>query len=120
VSLGTVFFLFLGMVTCMVMMVSFSNSFQGQLTPFLAFIVGGGVGLYVSLGYRNPSPAIALASGVLPLAMFFAITSLLLGRFFSVFIVMALTYGFTTTAMVMPALGEFNFAMGRSKSTADE
>lgn len=120
VSMGTVFFLFLGMVTCMVMMVSFSSSFQGQLTPFLAFIVGGGIGLFASLGHRNPSPAIALASGVLPLAMFFAITSLLLGKYFSVFIVMAMTYGFATTALVMPALGEFSFATGRMKTVEDE
>ena len=52
VSLGTVFFLFLGVVTCILMIISFSGSFQGQLAPFLAFILGGGVGLYVSLGAR--------------------------------------------------------------------
>ena len=120
ISLGTVFFLFLGIVTCMIMMVSFSASFEGQLTPFLAFIVGGGLGLYVALGYRNPSAAIALASGTLPLAMFFAITSLLLGRSQSVFFVIVATYGFTTLAMLMPALGEYNIAMGRVKTTGDD
>lgn len=119
VSLGTVFFLFLGIMTCMFMMVSFTGKFQAQLMPFLAFIVGGGVGLYVVLGHRNPSPAIATASGVLPLAMFFAITSFLLGRPLSVFLVISATFGFTITAMVMPALGEFNIAMGRSR-TAEE
>ncbi len=36
VSLGTVFFLFLGVVTLLVLMVSFSGSFQTQLVPFLA------------------------------------------------------------------------------------
>ena len=39
VSLGTVFFLFLGIATCIVMMISFSGAFQVQLAPFLAFIV---------------------------------------------------------------------------------
>lgn len=120
ISLGTVFFLFVGVMTCMFMMVSFTGRFQAQLMPFLAFIVGGGIGLYVVLGSRNPSPAIALASGVLPLAMFFSITSYLLDRPISVFIVIAFTYGFTTTAMIMPALGEYNIAMGRSKNAEDD
>lgn len=120
VSLGTVFFLFLGVVTSMVMMVSFTGNVEAQITPFLACIVGGGVGLYVALGSRNPSPALALASGLLPLAMFFSITSMLLGRYLSVILVVAFTYGFTTTAMIMPALGEFNISMGRLKQNEDE
>ena len=121
VSLGTVFFLFLGIVTCMVMMISFSGSFQSQLTPFLAFIVGGAIGLYIALGYRLRSSAMALACGFLPLAMFFAITSLILGRSMSVFFVIVVIYGFTTFAMLMPALGEYNIAMGgRAKAAEDE
>jgi len=120
VSLGTVFFLFLGVVTSMVMMVSFTGNVEAQITPFLACIVGGGVGLYVALGARNPSPALALASGLLPLAMFFSITSMLLGRYLSVLLVVAFTYGFTTTAMIMPALGEFNISMGRVRQNEDE
>lgn len=119
VSLGSVFFLFLGVLTCLYMMVSF-GSFQGQLTPFLAFIVGGGVGLYVAWGRENPSPAILLTTGVLPLAMFFVITSFLLGRVTSVFLVMTATYGFATTAMMMPALGEYMVSMGRVRLQEDE
>ncbi len=113
VSMGSVFFLFLGVVTCILMMISFSGSFQVQLAPFLAFILGGSVGLYVSLGVRNPSPAIAAASLLLPFATFYAITSFLLNYTFAVFIVTVSTYGFTTAAMMMPALGEFDIAMGR-------
>ena len=41
VSLGTVFFLFVGVATCMRIMISFSGSFQLQLAPFLAFMIGG-------------------------------------------------------------------------------
>ena len=119
VSLGTVFFLFLGIMTCLYMMISF-GSFQGQLTPFLAFIVGGGVGLYVAWGRQNPSPAIFLASGVLPLAMFFVITSFLIGRMLSVFLVMSAAYGFATTALMMPALGEYMLAMGRSRNQEED
>ncbi|MFW6170751.1 MAG: hypothetical protein ACODAD_09695, partial [Planctomycetota bacterium] len=121
VSLGTVFFLFLGVATCMIMMVKFSGSFHNQLPPFLASILGGGVGLYVALGIRNPSPAIALASLTLPFATFFAITSFLLrDQEMTVFLVVALAYGFATAAMLVPAVYEFDIAMGRTKSGGDE
>ena len=114
VSLGTVFFLFLGVVTCIFMMISFSGSFQVQLAPFLAFILGGGVGMYVSLGIRNPSPAIFVASLCVPFATFYAIVSFLLDNSLAVFIVMTAAYGFSTAAMLIPALFEFDVAMGRT------
>ena len=120
VSLGTVFFLFLGVATTMVMLVSFAGNMEAQLAPFLAFIVGGGVGLYAAIVAKNPSAALGLAMGLLPLAMFFSVTSLLLDRPLSVFLVMAFTYGFATAAMIVPAMGEFNIAMGRSKINEDE
>ena len=58
VSIGTLLFLFLGVATCMRIMLAFSNSFEYQLTSFLGFIAGGGIGLFVALGWRNPSQAI--------------------------------------------------------------
>jgi ABC-type transport system involved in multi-copper enzyme maturation permease subunit len=115
ISLGTVFFLFLGVVTLLVLMVSFSGSFQQQLAPFLAFIVGGGVGLFVTLGARNPSPAIGVASITLPFATFFAVTSFLLQQPLTVFLVMCGAYGLTIAALLVPAWSEFDFAMGRSR-----
>lgn len=114
VSLGTVFFLFLGVITCVLLMVSFRSSFQVQLAPFLAFILGGGVGLYVSLGIRNPSPAIGAASLCVPFATFYAIVSFLRDMPLAVFLVMATAYGFTTAAMLIPAIYEFDVAMGRT------
>ncbi len=121
VSLGAVFFLFVGVVTCLAIMVSFSGSFQGQYAPFLAFIGGGSVGLYVALGSRNPSPAIFWASLLLPMATFFAIVSFVLGnRELTIFLVLSGTYGFTTTAMLVPAIGEFDFAMGRTRTGGDD
>ncbi|MCA9134878.1 MAG: ABC transporter permease, partial [Planctomycetales bacterium] len=69
---------------------------------------------------RNPSPAIALAAFGLPFLTFFAITSFILrNQELTVFSVMVAAYGFATTAMIVPALSEFDFAMGRSR-TADE
>ena len=116
-SVGTVFFLFLGVATCMRMMVAFSGSFNAQLQPFLAFMVGGGLGLYVALGARNPSAAIGLASFMCPFATFYAITSFLLGYTLNVLLVVAAAYGFTTAAMLIPAIYEFDVATGRT--TAD-
>ena len=120
VSLGTVFFLFLGIVTAMVMMVSFTGNVEAQLAPFLACIVGGSIGLYVALGSNMPSSALALASMMLPLAMFYSITSYLLGNYMSVILVVTFTYGFTVTAMVLPRLSEFLISMGRSKLAENE
>lgn len=121
ISLGTVFFLFVGVVTCLVIMVSFSGSFQVQYAPFLAFILGGSIGMYAALGIRNPSPAIFWASALLPAATFFSLVSFVLGnRELTICLVVCGTYGFTTTAMLVPAIYEFDFAMGRTKLAGDE
>lgn len=113
-SLGTLFFLFIGVATCMRMMVAFSGSFQAQLQPFLAFTVGGGIGLYVALGARNPSTAIGLASFLCPFATFYAITSFLLNYTLAVFLATAGAYGFIIAAMLVPAICEFDVATGRT------
>jgi len=120
-SIGTLFFLFLGIATCMMIMMSFRGSFTRQLPPFLAIILGGGTGLFVAMGSRNPSPAIALAAFGLPFLTFFAITSFILrNQEMTVFLVMSVAYGFATAAMLVPAVSEFDFAMGRSRSTDEE
>jgi len=118
VSLGTLFFLFIGIATCMRMMIAFSGSFTVQLQPFLAFMGGGWLGLFLALGARNPSPAIGLAAFFCPFITFYAITSFWLGHTLSVFLVLVFAYGFATTAMLIPAIYEFDVATGRT--TAEE
>lgn len=118
VSLGTVFFLFLGVATCMRIMVAFPGEFVTQLAPFTAIVLAGGLGLYAALGYRNPSPAIGVASFLTPFFTFWAITSFLLNFTLSVFLVIVGTYGFATLAMLVPAIYEFDVATGRT--TAEE
>lgn len=113
-SIGTVFFLVVGIATCMRLMVAFSGSFSVQLQPFLAFMLGGGVGLYMALGARNPSAAIGLASLLCPFATFYAITSFMLDHTLTVFLVVTCMYGFATVAMLVPALYEFDVATGRT------
>jgi hypothetical protein len=114
VSLATVFFLIVGVGVSMRIMTAFSGSFQAQLQPFLATIVGGGVGLYAALALRNPSPAITLASFALPLATFYAITSYLLEASLASLLAVAGAYGFATAAMLVPALYEFDIVAGRT------
>ena len=120
VSLGTIFFLVVGIAVSMRIMVAFSGSFQAQLQPFLATIVGGGVGLYVALGRRNPSPAITLASFLLPLSTFYAITSFLVQSPLASLLATAGAYGFATAALLIPAVYEFDVATGRTTSGTEE
>ena len=119
VSLGTLFFLFIGIATCMRVMVAFSGSFHMQLQPFLAFMGGGTLGLYVALGARNPSVAILVASLLCPAATFYAITSFLLDHTLGPFLVVLFTYGFATAAMLVPAIFEFDVATGRTTHEGD-
>ncbi|MCC7474694.1 MAG: ABC transporter permease subunit [Pirellulales bacterium] len=113
-SLGTILFLFLGVATCMRIMLAFTDSFENQFTTFLGFIAGGGVGLYVALNHRTDSAALAIVAGLAPFATFFAITTFLVGNFGSVFLVTVVTYGFATWAMLVPAIDVFDVATGRS------
>jgi hypothetical protein len=113
-SLGTLFFLLIGVATCMRMMIAFSGSFQSQLQPFLAFMIGGSIGLYLILGARNPSSAIAWASALCPTATFFAITSFWQQDMLKAFLLTAGTYGFATAAILIPDVYEFDVATGRA------
>ena len=114
VSLGTVFFLFVGIATCMRMMIAFSGSFHWQIQPFLAFMLGGGVGLYAALGLaqsvagdRRGLDAVpdrhVLGDHQLPAAIHAGRVS---GD--------VATYGFATAAMLVPAIFEFDVATGRT------
>jgi len=116
VSLGTLFFLCVGIAICMTIMVSFRGAFQLQLAPFLVMILGGGAALFASLGWRNPSSAIFMASFGLPLITFYAITQFLLqSDHLYVFAALVAGYSFTTAAMMIPALSEFDISLERDR-----
>ncbi len=115
-SLGTVFFLFVGVATCIWMMIVFSGSFHAQFMPFFVLMVAGGIGLYIVLGARNPSTAIGVASFACPFATFYAITSYMLGANVAAFLAMGFAYGFATVALLIPALDEFDVATGRTSA----
>lgn len=120
-SLGTVFFLCVGIAICMTIMVSFRGAFQLQLAPFLVMILGGGAALFASLGWRNPSTAIFFASFGLPLVTFYAITQFLLQiDHLYVFFALAVGYVFTTAAMMVPALSEFDVSLERDRGAGGD
>jgi hypothetical protein len=97
-------------------MVAFGGSFELQLAPFLAVIVGGAVGLYAALSARNPSPAVAWASALLPSLTFTAIAGFLQGQTLQVFLIVAVAYGFATAALLVPSIGAFDLLTGRTTS----
>jgi hypothetical protein len=110
-SLGTLLFLFLGIATCMRIMLAFSSSFEYQFGAFIGFIAGGSIGMYVALNWRYRSMAINIVAFVTPVLTFFIITSFLLGNFGAVFVVTAATYGFAIAAMLVPAVTVFDIAI---------
>ena len=119
-SLGTVFFLCVGIAVCMTIMVSFRGAFQYQLPPFLVMILGGAAALFATLGWRNPSAAVGWASFTLPVVTFFAITQFLLQTdHLNVIGPVAVGYGFAVVALIIPALSEFDVSLGRERRAGD-
>lgn len=114
VSIGTLLYLFVGILVCMRMMVAAGDNFLTQLPTFAGFILGGGLALYVVLGWRLDSNALKVACGAAPFATFFVITSFLEQNYGSVFLVTVVAYGFATAAMLVPAVAEFDVATGRT------
>jgi ABC-type transport system involved in multi-copper enzyme maturation permease subunit len=114
VTLGIIAFLSVGVATAMRIMVAFGGSFELQLAPFLAAIVGGAVGLYAALAARNPSPAIGWTAALLPALTFVAITGFLQGSGLQVLLVVVTAYGFATLALLIPSITAFDLLTGRS------
>ncbi|MCA9081623.1 MAG: ABC transporter permease [Planctomycetaceae bacterium] len=113
-SLGTMFFLFVGIFVCIVLIVEARASYEMQFAPFLVFIGGGSLALWLGLTRHNPSTALTICAFSLPFLTFYAIASFLLGHSMPVFISVLATYGFTTVAMLVPAISSFDIALGRS------
>jgi hypothetical protein len=113
-SLGTMFFLFVGIFVCMMLIVEARSSYTLQILPFLVFILGGSLGLYGSLSHKNPSPALMLSAGLLPFLTFHAITAYLVGGSLGVCLTVIFAYGLPTLAMYVPAVSGYDVAFGRS------
>ena len=106
--------MFAGVFLCMVLIVEARGSFAMQFIPFIAFLGGGGVGLAASLMHKNPSPALALTALALPFVTFYSIMAYLNGDTLGVCVAVFMAYGFATLAMIIPAVSEFDYALGRT------
>ena len=113
-SLGTMFFLFVGIFICLMLVVEARASLLVQLPAFLVFILGGSIGLMISLRQTTPSPALLISALLLPFMTFYALTGFLIGNTLGICLVLVAMYGFTTVAMLVPAVSEFDLALGRS------
>lgn len=113
-SLGTIFFLFIGIFIFMMLLVEASSSFVLQFQSFIVFIGVGSIALYASLRHKIPSVALTIAAFTLPFLTFYAITSFLLGGTLGVCLVVVAAYGFPVIAMLIPAVSEFDMALGRT------
>lgn len=113
-SLGTMFLLFVGIFICMILMVEARTSFILQLPAFAVFICGGSLALWSSLTHRVPSQALFWGAVTLPFLTYYAVVSFLLGDSLAAFAAITVTYGFTTVAILVPAISAFDVALGRT------
>ena len=113
-SLGTIFFLFIGLLICIYLIVIGGGSFGQQIASFIMFVIAGSVGLWVSLSRKNPSHAIMIVAAACPFATFYCVTAVLLGETFAPFLVATTVYGFAVLAFLIPAVSEFDVSVGRT------
>ncbi|GIW88829.1 MAG: hypothetical protein KatS3mg108_3153 [Isosphaeraceae bacterium] len=115
-SLGTLFFLMAGIGVCAFLIILSDREFGRQLLSFMIFIGAGSVALFVSLGARNPSQAIALVSILTPFWTFYCVIALINGEFMGAFLFGSALYGFFLLAMLVPAVSDFDIALGRTNA----
>jgi ABC-type transport system involved in multi-copper enzyme maturation permease subunit len=115
-SLGTIFFLMIGILVCAFLIMWSDREFGRQLLSFLIFIGAGSVALFGSLGAKNPSNAIALVSFLTPFWSFYCVISFLNGDILAAFLFSMGIYGFALLAMLVPAVSDFDIALGRTSA----
>jgi ABC-type Na+ efflux pump permease subunit len=122
-TLGTVFFLSVGTLISIYLIVINGGSFANQWVSFISFLVVGVGGLLYVLSADRPSPALTLASAVCPLAMFYCVVNVLIGGKpgtdesgdpLMPFMVLGAAFGFAIYAMLFPLVTEFDVALGRT------
>lgn len=115
-SLGTIFFLMVGILVCAFLIILSDRQFSRQLLSFMIFIGAGSVALFGSLGARNPSQAIAAVAILTPFWSFYCVISLLNGDSAAAFFFSMGVYGFALLAMLVPAVSDFDIALGRTNA----
>jgi ABC-type transport system involved in multi-copper enzyme maturation permease subunit len=120
-TLGTIFFLSVGTLVC-IALILINGRFESQWFSFIFFLAAGIGGLWWVLSADRPSPALTLASFLCPPAVFYCVTSVLIGKPgteesgdpIMLFLVVTGAFGFTVAAMLVPLLSEFDVALGRT------
>jgi ABC-type transport system involved in multi-copper enzyme maturation permease subunit len=123
-TLGTVFFLSVGTLICIYLIVINGGTFQYQFVSFALFIVVGIGGLWWVLSTDRPTQALTLASIMLPIFMFYCVTNVLIAQPGSQesapplipFLSIAVPFIFAILAMLVPMLSEFDVAFGRTRA----
>ena len=92
------------------------REFGRQLISFTIFIGAGSVALFQSLGAKNPSNAILLVALLTPFWTFYCIISLLKGDAGAAFLFSLGIYGYFLMAMMVPAVSDFDIALGRTSA----
>ena len=121
-TLGTVFFLSVGTLISIYLIVINGGSFGNQWVSFISFLILGIGGLLYVLSADRPSPALSLASVVCPLAMFYCVVNILIARPGTdesadplvPFLVLGAAFGFAIYAMLLPLVTEFDVSLGRT------
>ncbi|MCI0640618.1 MAG: ABC transporter permease [Gemmataceae bacterium] len=125
-TLGTVFFLSIGTLVC-IYLILINSRFENQWLSFIAFIFTGIGGLWWVLSGTRPSGALTLASWACPWAVFYTVTNIIVGRPgmrestdpLIPFVVTGGAFGFTLAAMLIPLLSEFDVALGRTSAQGE-
>lgn len=127
-TLGTVFFLSVGTLVC-IYLILINGRFEYQWFSFIGFISAGIGGLWWVLnGDRQwTAPALTLASVLCPIAVFYTVTNVLIGKPGQLessdplipLIVTGGAFGFTLAAMLIPLLSEFDVAVGRTSAIGE-
>lgn len=117
-SLGTIFFLFVGTLICIYLLLV-AGRIEAQFTSFLMFLALGIGGMWFVLGGRKPSLALFISSWLCPVGLFYAVVNVLVDNPYTgtsgdpllSFLVTVGGFGFTIVAMLVPLLSEFEVAL---------
>jgi ABC-type Na+ efflux pump permease subunit len=127
-TLGTVFFLSVGTLICIYLIIVNGGSFANQWLSFISFLVLGIGGLLYVLSADRPSGALTLASVLCPIAMFYCVANILIAKPGTdesadplvPFLALGGAFGLTIAAMLVPLLSEFDVSLGRTTQPNEE
>src|SRR5262249_11017889 len=79
-TLGTIFFLSVGTLVCIYLIIINGGRFEYQWASFVFFIAAGIGGLWWVLSGLRPSTALTIASWICPVAVFYTVVNIVVAR----------------------------------------